>query len=353
MDSVQYMANALLMEDTNLVRIHARVYSELNRWVPQPSRDNLLGRRADAPADENASRRARANDPYRLGEFLPCFAIRPLYNQALFFVSKAGLGLVRSGILISTMSYFFLGSLLMAWLWKYAGVLFAAVIASLVMISPPLLSLGRTTTSDALATLVAFSSLYLIFEKRFLLPGLTVLLSGIYFRTDVVVLAGPVLLVCWLERRLNFWQTATLALLAVGSVFTINHFAGDYGIKMLYYREFKGTLLAPSETVVQFSGRDFFHALRSGIGLIMGSFFLPFLLVGIGGWLGSARVRTVALIAIAYAALHFLIFPGWEDRWLGIFYLTMGVAAAAGLSARNRSRFLLPFQSTSESERAA
>jgi len=67
MDSVQYMANALLMEDTDLVRIHARVYSELNRWVPQPSRDNLLGRRADAPADENESRRARADNPYRLG----------------------------------------------------------------------------------------------------------------------------------------------------------------------------------------------------------------------------------------------------------------------------------------------
>ena len=126
-----------------------------------------------------------------------------------------------------------------------------------------------------------------------------------------MVLAGPVLLVCWLERRLNFWQTATLALLAVGSVFTINHFAGDYGIKMLYYREFIGTPLAPGEAVVQFSGRDYVHALRAGIVLIVDSFFLPFVLAGIGGWLGSSRVRTLALIAIAYTALHFVIFPGW------------------------------------------
>ena len=32
MDAVQYMGNALLMEDTDIVSVHRRVYAELNRW---------------------------------------------------------------------------------------------------------------------------------------------------------------------------------------------------------------------------------------------------------------------------------------------------------------------------------
>ena len=64
--------------------------------------------------------------------------------------------------------------------------------------------------------------------------GLIVLLGSLYFRTDFVVLAGPVPLVCWLEKRLKLWHATVLAAVALGSVLSINHFAGDYGIQMLY-----------------------------------------------------------------------------------------------------------------------
>lgn len=37
MDSIQYMGNALLTEDTNLVRVHERVYMELRRSMPEPA----------------------------------------------------------------------------------------------------------------------------------------------------------------------------------------------------------------------------------------------------------------------------------------------------------------------------
>jgi hypothetical protein len=241
----------------------------------------------------------------------------------------------------------------MAWMSVYTSPPLAALIASIVMVSPPLLTLGRETTSDALATLVAFSSLYLIFQKNFLVPGLTILLASTCFRTDFVVLAGPVLLACWLKRQLRFWQTAVLAALAIGSVFAINHYAGDYGIKMLYYRNFVGTPLIPGEMPVQYSARDYFPAFRSGLVLVAGSFFLPFLLAVIGGLASSSGVKTVAMVALAYTALHFLVLPNWDDRWFGIFYLSMGLAAAAGLATRSGSRFLLRFKSASECESAA
>ena len=208
----------------------------------------------------------------------------------------------------------------------------------LLMISPPLMTLGRETTADALATLVAFASLYLIFEEKRLLAGMVLLLTSIYFRTDFVVLAGPVILACWREKRLEFWKAGVLSLVAVGSVLCINHFAGDYGIKMLYYRNFVGVPIAPGEMTVQFSFRDYLAAFRSGITLAAESFFLPFLLVGMIGVV-SKRMRALFAVGLAYVALHFVVLPNWQERWVGLFYLSATVCAATAVSAVERDAF--------------
>lgn len=333
MDSIQYMGNALLMEQTDPVIVHQRVYSEINLRVPKVARDQLMGHESGAPEDHNRSRQERAANPYRFAEFLPLFAIRPLYNQTLWLVSKTGLGLVRASISISVASYFLLGILLMVWVSRYVDAPLALLIAFLSMISPPLVELGRDMTSDALATLFAFLSLYLIFERKLLTAGLVVLLASIYFRTDNVVLAGPVILACWLERRLDFVKASALAVLALTSALTIDHFAGDYGIKMLYYRNFVGAPVAPGEMTVQFSFHDYLVAFRSGITLVTGSFFIPFLLVGIGGFFAAKRMRSVAVVTFAYVLLHFVVLPNWQERWFGVFYLAMAVAAAETLQA--------------------
>jgi hypothetical protein len=65
MDAVQYMGNALLMEDTDIVSVHRRVYAELNRLVPEGARRGLLGNEPAAPRDQNDSRRERAKSPQR------------------------------------------------------------------------------------------------------------------------------------------------------------------------------------------------------------------------------------------------------------------------------------------------
>ncbi len=120
-----------------------------------------------------------------------------------------------------------------------------------------------------------------------------------------MVLAGPVPLVCWLEKRLKLWHATVLAAVALGSVLSINHFAGDYGIQMLYYRNFIGTPMAPGEMVAHFSIRDYISAFRSGMTLVAGSFLLPFLLAGVSGLFGSTRVRAVVGVTMAYVLLHF------------------------------------------------
>jgi len=339
MDSIQYMGNALLMEERDPVRIHQRVYDDVRRSVPRAEREGLLGHVEGTTADYAESRRTRAANPYRYAEFLPLFAIRPLYNQTLWLVSKTGMGLVRSGVVISVGSYFVLGILVFVWLTKYIRPWFALAVSTLLFASPPLMGLGRETTADALATLVAFAALYLIFEKHRVVAGMTLLLASIYFRTDFVVLAGPVILACWWERRIDLWKAAVLAAVAVASVVCINYFAGDYGIKMLYYRNFVGVPIAPGELTVQFSFRDYAAAFRTGVTLAANSFFLPFLLLGTIGMV-SRRMRVLFAVTLAYVALHFLVLPNWQERWVGVFYLAMGICAAAtaGLGERETTK---------------
>ncbi len=328
MDSIQYMGNALLMEERDPVRIHQRVYDDVRRSVPRVEREGMLGHVEGATPDYAESRRMRAANPYQYAEFLPLFAIRPLYNQTLWLVSKTGMGLVRSGIVISVGSYFLLGILVFVRINKYVSSWFALAISILLLASPPLMDMGRETTADALATLVAFTSLYLIFEERRLMPGMTLLLASIYFRTDFVVLAVPVILACWWEKRINFWKAGVLAVVAVASVLCINHFAGDYGIKMLYYRNFVAVPIAPGEMTAQFAFRDYLAAMRSGITLAANSFFLPFLLLGTIGMV-SRRMRVLFVVNLTYVVLHFVVLPNWQERWVGLFYLSMGICAAA------------------------
>ena len=340
MDAIQYMGNALLMDSTDIVKIHQQVYSEVGRSVPEPERGELLGHQPGAPLDQNRSRELRSRDAYRYGEFLPLFAIRPLYNQLIYLSYKSGVGLLRSTVLIAASSYFLLGVIIFVWMYKFSSSLIAAVLSLLVMLSSPMLSLGRENISDGAATLVAFAALYLILENKPLVLGLSGLLAAIYFRTDFVVLALPALALCWLKRRITLWQATVLGVLAVVSTLLINYCAGDYGIRMLYYRNFVGTPSAPGEMTALFSLRDYISGLESGVRLAAGSFFIPFLLLGLAGALRATRARGLFLVAVAYSVMHFAVLPNWQERWFAMFYLSMGVVAAMSLG---RSSDLLSF----------
>lgn len=340
MDSVQYLGNAVLMEETDPVRVHEKVYSDLRHTLPKAAMERITGDAPGEPEDQSQSRHIRAVDPYRFAEFLPLFAIRPLYNQAIYLVSKTGIGLYRSANVISAVSYLSIGVLLFVWIGANVAPAFRFLISFLTMLTPPLVELGRHTTSDPMASLVALLGLYLVFGKGEyenrenngkkgwrLTAGLTLLLASIYFRTDFVALVAPVLLVLWRQRKISFWQAGVLGGVAVASVLAINHFAGDYGIKMLYFRNFVGVPVAPGEIAPQFTGHDYIAAFIAGVRLTLDSFFLPFALLGAIG-LGSRSGRILFGITLAYVALHFVILPNWQERWVAVFYIAAAVSAA-------------------------
>jgi hypothetical protein len=52
-DSLQYMGNAVLMEERDPVVIHRTVYSEIDGRIPRIARQNMLGHEVGAPEDQN------------------------------------------------------------------------------------------------------------------------------------------------------------------------------------------------------------------------------------------------------------------------------------------------------------
>lgn len=332
-DMLGYMGNALLEEEKDPARIHQRVYDEVATQLPPLVAQHFEGQEPEAPESQNASRRDRFRNAYHFAEFLPCFAIRPVYNQLLWLLSKTGISLVRASVLVSVVCYFLIGLLVFRWMELYVGGTAAALCAGLLMLSPPVSQIGRFTGTDCMSALFGLLSLYLIWGKRWLTAGLAVLLFSIYVRTDNVALAVPVILFGTWQKRIPVSHALVLAATALGSVLLINHFAGDYGLRMLYYRNFIGTPIAPAEMKAQFSVSDYRVAFRKGISDALGGFLIPFLLVGMAGIFRTRGLRSLVLVTLAYAVAHFVLLPNWQDRWFVILYLVMGLVgvSAAGV----------------------
>jgi hypothetical protein len=343
LDMLGYMANVAVLETSGASRIHAAVYSELPRHVPDGTRAHLLGQ--DNAGQDSASRRDRAGNPDHFAEFLPCFAIRPLYIEMLHILRRLGIYLVRVTVLGSVLPYMALAALIFVWSARYVGPLLASLFAFLLAVTPPILGLARYSGPDSLSTFWTCLALYFIFERRRFAIGLVFLLSSVYIRTDNVLLALLVLAyLCLRMNELDKWKAGTLGVVAVLSVFAINHFAGDYGWRMLYYRGFIAAPLAPGEFVAQFSFADYNRALRTGLSAIFNGNFIPYLLFGLIGYL-AMRKRTlgaVFAIVIAFAALHFVIFPLVEDRYFSLFYVVTGLTVISALSFAGKATTAAP-----------
>lgn len=94
-------------------------------------------------------------------------------------------------------------------------------------------------------------------------------------------------------------------------------------------------MIAPGEMEAQFSFKDYVSAFGAGVTVAGKSSFLPFLLLGTIGVI-SGQMRGLFAVASAYAGLHFVALPHWEERYFGVFYLAMGVSAATAAGVGQR-----------------
>jgi len=251
-----------------------------------------------------------------------------------------GVSLLRATVIIPIVSYWFMGWIALLWIWRYTGPAVAGLIASLLMITPPIWDLARSTTPDALSAAALLLGLFFILERQWMATGLALLLSAVYIRTDNFLLVLCVLgyLALW-KKTLDIPKAAVLGVVAVSSVFLINHFAGDYGPAMLYYRAFVAIPLAPGELTPHFGWHDYVVALRHGTGELVHENFIVFGLMGVMGLVRRASAAIVGLTAIAavFSASHFILYPLPEERFFGLFFLGMGISIASTLQSARLS----------------
>jgi hypothetical protein len=340
-DEFQYMANAVAMHGAGILEIHETVYREARAQIPQNILDHLLGKDPVETA-QSRSYQERAANPYRFAQFLPCFAVRPIFNELVYVLHYwLGVGLLRATVLLSVLSYWIMGCIVLAWISRYVGAPWAALISLLLMLAPSLWDLARWPLPDALSCMIVLLALYLILERDLPVAGVAILMVSVYIRTDNVLLVLTMLAyLSILNDTVEKTKAAVLAVVAVGSVFLINHFAGDYGARLLYYRAFISTPMAPGEIVPRFGFHDYLVALRAGAAAGVHGQFIAFSLMGLAGFLRRPTRAITGLTAgaLVFSAGRFLVFPLTDERYFGLFFLAMGISLASTLGLTRGSR---------------
>lgn len=305
----------------------------VNSTDPKVIHDVAFDAIRDAPSDEdihadNPYRKDVTANPYHFAEQLPFYSIKTVYVASIKVLHQAGMPFQKSAVAISAASNFLLAVLLWQWLAAYLSGWSLAAACTLIMLSPNILVLSRWATPDCLATLVAAVAFYLVLERKSYFWGSSILLLDVWVRTDALVLAGIVFAVLLITRKLDIMQFAALSLLALGSYFTINHFAGNYGWPALFYNSFMGGLTAPGEAVIHFSWSAYVHQLVRGafLWLISGSFALYVLLGALAISLNRTSMYSYMCAAVLAArALSYLLYPNGDQRYTAVLFVLIPV----------------------------
>ena len=165
-DGFVYMANAVAIHGATIQEIHDTVYRDVIAGVPQPTLDHLLGNEPVATA-QSRSLHERSVNPYHFAEFLPCFAVRPAFNELVYLLHyELGIGLLRAPILISVVSYWTMGWIVLTWISRYVTAPWAELVSLLIMLTPPIWDLARWPQPDALSCMISLLALYFVLEKN-------------------------------------------------------------------------------------------------------------------------------------------------------------------------------------------
>src|SRR5262249_21006033 len=164
-----------------------------------------------------------------LGQLEPLYAIRPLYVQILFEVNR-WVPIQKSINFVSAASLFGIACVLVNWTET-------PLYCALFLCWPTILTVGRMGTPDALSAFVVVAGFWLITRNK-IAHGILLLLTSIWVRTDNLLILISVAGMLFLLRKLPGLYCLILTGLGCGSVFVINHFAGNYGWRVLFRYSF-------------------------------------------------------------------------------------------------------------------
>jgi hypothetical protein len=263
----------------------------------------------ESPAAERSS---VMDSPQHLREGEPMYTIRPLYLETISVLSKV-LPIQKAISLISASALFGTGIIVLCWTER-------PLLTALLMAAYPIPYLGRLGGPDAMAALLVIASLWLLSERKNL--ALILLFVSLGVRTDDILILLAVL--AWLiwEKKIPQVVAALIAIIGIGTVLAINHWAGNYGWIVLFRFSFIGGLY-PAQIPHVLTIREYLHAFARGVYADLDRVAV-WLLLGILAW--RRGQDTLLIVAGSAVAVHFLLFPSPEDRYLIWAYIVAGVS---------------------------
>jgi hypothetical protein len=313
-DLLAFAGNVALSDTSDPVAAHALVYKE-------PLTPHLRG--TDGDDAQARVLRKRASDAYYSALYLPYFSVKPLYILAMEAVHKAGASVIDASRIVSALCFFGLA----AAVWG----LTRSPLAVVILILPETMVLGQANEPDGMSVMLVLLGLWALFLEDVNL-GILPLIAAVWVRPDNAILCVIVLAFLWILGRVEWPKAAVLVALTVASDIVISHFG--YGWRSLYSHTFLGG--DPGEAP-HFTGADYLHALTRGVtGALHSS--APVYTILWAVCLTQVRDRNLrrilGLVGLS-SLLHFAIFPNYEPRYYGSFFIVTAAAAVYLLSDRS------------------
>jgi hypothetical protein len=245
------------------------IYEAIVRGETQPLEVVYAIVKHENPRAESSS---ILDSPQHLRQLEPMWAIRPIYLAAISLLNRT-LPIQKAISLISAISMFGVGIVVLCWTKQ-------PVLGGLLMAATPVPLLGRFGTPDALAALLVISALWTLHRNRSLALGMLFVSIGV--RTDDILILFAIL--GWLvwEKRLPRVAAAALGAFALGIVFAINHWAGNYGWIVLFRFSFIGGR-SPAQIPHTLTLGEYIRVLARGIYTILDQ-VAAWLLLGVLAW---------------------------------------------------------------------
>ena len=305
-DLLGLAGNVALGDTSDPVSAHRIVYKE--HLTP-----HLRGTDSDDP--QARILRKRASDAYYSTLYLPYFSIKPLYISVLQLVHKLGANVVDATRIVSAACFF--GIAVAVWLYTRSA------LAAVVLILPEALTLGQANEADGMSVMLLLFGLWAVFLKESNW-GVLAVIASVWVRPDNSLLCYAVLVTLYVLGRLKFYECAVLLGLTFGSNILISHF-GE-GWRALYFHTFLGG--EPGQAP-RFTAADYLRALARGTTEAMHSSAPAYAILWTICLFGTrdAKLRLVLALVAAASLARFLIFPNYEPRYYGLFFIVTLAAA--------------------------
>jgi len=260
------------------------------------------------------------DNPYHFVQQLGLFRLKLGYVTGGYVLWRAGLPILVGLRLISACCLLVLGLTVLAWTHE-------ALLAAMLLLTPPVLNMGRMVTADPLSTTMVILALFALARKRNLVAA-SLLLASIVVRPDNIVLV--LMLLAWMvgRRNIRFSVGAIFIALAVVAVTLTNLIAHVYNWRVIMQHSFVKPVVEPVSHPILISFAGYLHAVE-GLRAIPYTFMTMWILVAVITWrsLPSRSIfRDLLPLAGGSIVIRLVMFPNFDDRFFVWFYLLAGIA---------------------------